>query len=271
MEGQEANRAGALRLTGPDDSGVLEAVLDSGRAGNRMTAQLHAELAAFWPVLAARDDVRAVLLRGRPDGFSAGSDLALVEEVVEGGGEARARMLEEARAIVLGALDCDLPVVAAVRGAAMGAALGLALLADVCVVSDDAVLADGHARVGVVAGDHAVLVWPLLCGMARAKRSLLLPERLTGAEAREIGLVAEAVPDPDVEATAHTLARRLAAQNPDATRWTKRALHHWYRLALPAFESSLAHEMLTYDTSAAAEGVRSLRERRRPDFRSAAS
>jgi enoyl-CoA hydratase len=260
---------GALELTGPDAAGVLDVVLRGVGPANRMTDALHRELAALWPLVARRDDVRCVLLRGAPGAFGAGSDPDYIASVIDGGGDHRARLHLEARDIVLGGLECEVPVVSAVRGAAMGAALALALVADVCVVAEDARLADGHARLGVAAGDHAVLLWPLLCGMARAKRLLLLPEVITGRQAHDIGLVAEVAPDREVEAVARALAERLAGQASLATRFTKRALNHWLRLGLPAFESSLAHEMLTYDTSAAREGIASLAEGRAPRFREA--
>ena len=258
--------AEALTLSRPDADGVVEVVLRGAGPHNRMTAALHRDLARLWPQLALRDDVRCLLLRGPAGSFGGGSDAELLAGVVDGDGDARARLAVEARELVTGALDCDVPVVAAVRGSAMGAALAVALLADVCVVADDARLADGHARIGVAAGDHAVLLWPLLCGMAQAKRHLLLPEVLTGRQAADIGLVAEAVADEEVEPTARALAVRLARQAPLGTRFTKRALNHWLRLGLPAFESSLAHEMLTYDTGHAREGITSLAEHRPPRF-----
>jgi enoyl-CoA hydratase len=232
-----------------------------------MTPALHRALAGLWRGLDRQEGVRSVVLLGAPGGFGGGSDPAYLAAVAHGDGEERARMLGEARDLVLGPLECDLPVVAAVRGRAYGAALAVALLADVCVVAEDAELADGHARVGVGAGDHAVLVWPLLCGMAQAKRRLLLPDALSGREAHAIGLVAEVAPDHEVDDRARELARRLADQATLGTRWTKRALNHWFRLGLPAFESSLAHEMVTYGTAAAREGVASLDEHRAPRFR----
>ncbi len=152
------------------------------------------------------------------------------------------------------------------RGGAVGAGVGIALLADFWGVGEDAVLADGHARVGVVSGDHAVLVWPLLCGIANAKRHLLLAEAISGERAKELGLVSECAPDAEVESVARGLADRLAATAPAATRWTKRALNHWLRAGIPAFESSLAHEILTYGSPSAVEGARSLAERRAPRF-----
>jgi enoyl-CoA hydratase len=268
MTGVDGHPAGSpLLLTGPDDAGVLNVQLVGSGPENRVPEALHAALAALWPGVAARRDVRCVLLRGAPGGFGGGSDAAFIRSVTEAGGDRRAQLHIEARDIVLGALDCEVPIVAAVRGAAVGAALSVALLADVCVVADDARIADGHARIGVGAGDHAVLVWPLLCGMAQAKRRLLLPEVLSGRQAHDIGLVAEVAPDDRVDAVAQELARRLADQAALATRFTRRALNHWFRLGLPAFESSLAHEMLTYDTAAAREGIASLVEQRPPRFR----
>ncbi len=258
-----------LDCVGPDTAGVLDVRIDSGRPGNRMTSELHRELAELWPALARQRDVRAVLVRGSAEAFSAGANHALIDHAVASDATERAVILEETREIVLGLLDCPLPVVAAVRGAAVGAALGVALLSDICVVAEDALLADGHARLGVAAGDHAVLTWPLLCGMARAKRLLMLAEAVSGAEAERIGLVAECRPDAEVEPAARELVARLAAAASPATRWTKRALSHWYRAALPAFESSLAHEMLSYATPAAAEGAASLRDGRPADFRAA--
>lgn len=268
--GEPASTAGdALVLTGPDATGVLDVVLRGAGPANRMTEALHRELAGLWPLVARHDDVRCVLLRGAPGAFGAGADPAYIASVVDGGGDHRARLHLEARDIVLGGLECEVPVVSAVRGTAIGAALAVALVSDVCVVAEDARLADGHARLGVAAGDHAILLWPLLCGMARAKRLLLLPEVITGRQAHEIGLVAEMAPDLEVEPLARALAERLAGQASLATRFTKRALNHWLRLGLPAFESSLAHEMLTYDTAAAREGIASLAERRAANFREA--
>lgn len=264
-KGSFADGFNSLRYDGPDERGVLIVTMDSGRPGNLMTAELHADLARLWTVLAARSGVRAVLIRGA-DGFCAGSDTELIEGTAWSTADELATLLEEARAIILGALSLELPLVAAVRGAAVGAALGLALTADICVVADDARLSDGHSRIGVPAGDHAVLLWPMLCGMAMAKRHLLIPDALTGMRAREIGLVSECVPDAEVDAHADGLAGRLAAQAPLSVRWTKRALAHWFRLALPAFESSLAHELLAYGTADAREGARSLTEHRRPNF-----
>ena len=256
----------ALRCRAPGTSGVLRVTLAPGTAANRMTAALHRDLAALWPAVAGDPAVRAVLLRSDDEDFCGGTDPALIAHAVAADATARAALLEESRAIVLGAVDCAVPVVGAVRGLAVGAALGVALLADACVVGPSTRLADGHARVGVVAGDHAVLIWPLLCGLGRARRILLLGDVVDGVEAERIGLVSDCVADGDVEARAEALATRLAALPPEATRWTKRALGHWLRLGLPAFDASLAYEMLSYALPGPAEAARQLTEGRSEDL-----
>src|SRR5690606_5581976 len=95
-------------------------------------------------------------------------------------------------------VNCSKPVVSAIRGAAVGAGLAAALLADISIAARNAKLLDGHTTLGVATGDHAVMVWPLLCGLAKARFHLLLNEPLSGDEAERIGLVARALPDEEV-------------------------------------------------------------------------
>lgn len=138
-----------------------------------------------------------MLLRGEGGVFSAGGSFGLIEEM-RASHEALLRVFWEARDLVLGPLNFPRPVVAAVEKVAVGAGLALALAADIAVVGKGTRLLDGHLRLGVAAGDHAVLLWPLLVGMAKAKYHLLLNEPLTGEEAERLGLVALAVEDEKV-------------------------------------------------------------------------
>ena len=179
--------------------------------------------------------------------------------------------LREAGDIVRTMIDCDTPIVSAINGVAVGAGLAVALMADVSIINEDARLTDGHIRLGVAGGDHAVAIWPLLCGMAKAKYYLLTADFLDGREAERIGLVSKAVPADLVLSTAMGIAEKLAAGPVDATRMTKRALNHWLRQALPNFEASLAYEMLNFLGPDAAEGLAALQEKRRPDFRGASA
>src|SRR5256885_2275430 len=179
---------------------------------------------------------------------------------------ARLRVFHEARALVYSIIDCRKPIVAAIDGPAVGAGLAVALLADISVAAPSARIVDGHTRLGVAAGDHAVIVWPLLCGIAKAKYHLLLCEPVDGVEAERIGLVSLCVPADELEERALEIARRLASGSQAAIAHTKLALNSWLRAAGPAFDASLALEFLDMTGPDVAEGVAAVRERRSPSF-----
>lgn len=179
----------------------------------------------------------------------------------------RARVWREARDLVYNVINCSKPIVSAMHGPAVGAGLVAGLLADISIAAKDARIIDGHTRLGVAAGDHAAIVWPLLCGMAKAKYYLLLCEPVSGDEAERIGLVSLAVEPADLLPKAYEVAERLANGSQTAIRWTKYALNNWLRTAGPAFDTSLALEFMGFSGPDVHEGVRSLRERRPPDFR----
>jgi enoyl-CoA hydratase len=247
------------------DGAVLAITLDDPERLNATDAQMHAELSRVFREVDHDTSIGAVVVTGAGRAFSAGGDLAWIAEQV--GDYARTMsVMREAGDIVRTMIDCDTPIVSAINGVAVGAGLAVALMADVSIIGEDVRLTDGHLRLGVAAGDHAVAIWPLLCGMAKAKYYLLTSDFLDGREAERIGLVSKAVPAQDVWPTALDVAQRLAAGPRDATRLTKRALNHWLRQSLPAFEASLAYEMLNFLGPDAAEGLDALRSKRAPRF-----
>jgi len=152
------------------------------------------------------------------------------------------------------------------RGPAVGAGLVAGILSDISIAAENARIIDGHTRLGVAAGDHACIVWPLLCGMAKAKYYLLLCDSVSGAEAERIGLVSLAVPDEELDAKSVEIATRLAEGAPSAIRFTKYALNNWFRMAGPTFDASLAMEFLGFTGPEAKEGLASHKEKRRPNF-----
>jgi enoyl-CoA hydratase len=244
---------------------VLEIILDTPGKLNATDAAMHAELAEIWRDVDADPEISVALLRGAGNAFSAGGDLALVESITRDF-TTRARVWKEARDLVYNLINCNKPVVSAMEGPAVGAGLVAGLLADVSVAAKSARIIDGHTRLGVAAGDHAAIIWPLLCGMAKAKYYLLLCEPLSGEEAERIGLVSKTCEDGKAYETALAIAVRLAAGAPAALRWTKYALNNWLRLAGPSFDASLALEFLGFSGPEVQEGMASLREKRRPDF-----
>src|SRR5207245_1674222 len=195
---------------------------------NAVNAAMHGELAAVWTTIDKDPDTRAVIIRGAGGTFSAGGDLELIDEVITDFG-ARARVLQETRELVYNVINCSRPIVSAMDGAAVGAGLVVGLLADVSIAARTARLIDGHTRLGLAAGDHAAIIWPLLCGMAKAKYHLLTCEPLSGEEAERIGLVSLCVSDEELHDRARREARRLAAASPTAIRWTKWTLNSWLR------------------------------------------
>ena len=250
--------------------GVLLITLDDPERLNATGADMHLQLSRVFRTVDDDPTVRAAVVTGSGRAFSAGGDLDWIAEQV--GNQAQTmRVMREAGDIVRTMIECDTPVVSAINGVAVGAGLAVALMADISVINEDARLTDGHIRLGVGAGDHAAAIWPLLCGMAKAKYYLLTADFLDGREAERIGLVSKAVPADEVLPTAMGIAERLAAGPVDATRLTKRALNHWLRQALPNFEASLAYEMLNFLGDDAAEGLAALQEKRAPEFPSARS
>jgi enoyl-CoA hydratase len=244
---------------------VLRLTLRAAGKLNAVSGDMHRELAAIWKTVADDDDTRVVLVRGADGAFSAGGDLDLVLDIANDPAT-RVRVFHEARDLVYNIVNCPKLVVSAMTGPAVGAGLAVGLLADVSLASPSARILDGHTKLGVTAGDHAVIVWPLLCGLAKAKYHLLLNEPLDGAEAERIGLVSLCVPDDELEDRALAIAQRLAESAQPAIRHTKLALNNWLRTAGPAFDASLALEFMDMTGPDVHEGVAAVREKRKPNF-----
>ena len=248
------------------EPGILEIVM--GEEGGKLstaTARLHAELAQIWLDVDRDPETRVAILRGAGKGFSAGGDLAMVEQITTDFA-ARARVWREARDLVYNVINCSKMVVSAMHGPAVGAGLVAGLLADVSIAARNARIIDGHTRLGVAAGDHAAIVWPLLCGMAKAKYYLLTCEQVSGEEAERIGLVSLCCDEVELQVKALEVVRKLASGAQTALRWTKYSLNNWLRLAGPSFDASLALEFLGFSGPEVKEGIASHREKRKPSF-----
>jgi enoyl-CoA hydratase len=254
----------SLELDRPDD-GILRITLRNPERLNSVDAAAHGQLAEVWHAVDRDPETRAVVVRGADGAFSSGGDLELVEDIARDW-ETRVRVFHEARDLVYNVVNCRKPIVAAIEGPAVGAGLAVALLADISIAAPSARIIDGHTRLGVAAGDHAVLVWPLLCGLAKAKYHLLLCEPVDGETAERIGLVSLCVPEAELHDRALEIARRLAQGSETAIAFTKLALNNWLRAAGPAFDASLALEFLGMTGPDVGEGVAAVRERRAPRF-----
>lgn len=252
------------------EHGILWLTLNRPEVLNAANAQLHTELVEVWDVVDRDPAVRVVVVTGAGRGFSAGGDLQLVENAYQNYEEI-IRILNEARDLVYNILRCSKPIISAINGPAVGAGLVVALLADISIAAEDARLADGHVRMGVAAGDHSAIIWPLLCGMAKSKYYLMTSGFVSGKEAERIGLVSVAVPQDEVIGKATEVATNLATGPRHAIQFTKRALNQWMLQASPIFDHSLALEMLGFFAPDMMAGVDGLRRRQKPNFPSAQS
>src|SRR5204863_67800 len=167
------------------------------------------EMARIWLDVDRDAEPRVPMLRGAGKGFSAGGDMAMVDEMTRDFAT-RARVWREARDLVYNMLNCSKIIISAVHGPAVGAGLAAALMADISIASKNARLIDGHTRLGVAAGDHAAIIWPLLCGMAKAKYYLLTSDEINGEEAERLGLVSLTCEKEKLLETALEVARKLA-------------------------------------------------------------
>ena len=249
-------------------NGVLLVTINRPEVLNAANARLHWEFTQIWPVVDADPKTRVVVVTGAGKAFSAGGDLSLVEDMA-GNPDALTRTMREASDLVYNMINLDKPVISAINGVAVGAGLVVALMADVSIIAETARFTDGHTRLGVVAGDHAAILWPLLCGMAKAKYYLLTADFIDGREAERIGLVTMCLPPDQVMPKALEVADRLARGSQISIQWTKRALNNWLRQAGPIFDQSLALEMLSFSYPDVREGVKAIREKRTPVFPSA--
>ena len=245
-------------------AGVLRITLD-GPGLNAVDHHVHRELADVWLAVDRDPETNVAVIQGAGKAFSAGGSFELLDDMMSDYA-VRTRVMREARDLVFNVINCAKPVVSAIHGPAVGAGLVAALLADVSVVGRTARIIDGHTRLGVAAGDHAAICWPLLCGMAKAKYYLLTCDTLTGEEAERIGLVSLCVDDEAVQDRALEVAETLSGGAQSAIRWTKHTLNNWYRAQSATLDASLAYEFYGFGGPDAREGLTAHTEKRAPRF-----
>lgn len=252
-----------LVLDWPADR-VLRIKMRRGKV-NAMNYQLHHDIAQIWRLIDRDQNVNAAIVTGDGEYFSAGGDFE-TDSKVRHDYDLMLAMVRDAHELLENMIACSKPIISAINGPAAGAGLAVALMADISVAARGATLVEGHTRLGVAAGDHAALIWPLLCGMAKTKFYVLTGETISGEEAERIGLVSLCVDDDKLMEKAVQIATSLSAGPPVALGWSKKALNGWLRQAWPLFETSSALETLGFFGPEFVEGMRSHLEKREPKF-----
>ncbi|MDJ0614467.1 MAG: enoyl-CoA hydratase/isomerase family protein [Rhizobiaceae bacterium] len=253
-----------LKIGYPADR-ILTITFDNPESYNSVDAETHTELTEIWRDIDADDKTHCVIVTGTGRAFSSGGDFDWIERMTEDHREVM-KTWKEAKDLVYNMINCNKIVISAINGPAAGAGLVVGLLADISIAGKAARIVDGHPRLGVAAGDVAAIIWPLLCGMAKAKYYLLSGKPLTGEEAERIGLVSLCVDDDALQQSALDTAQEMAQGSQSALRWTKYSLNNWLRQAGPIFDTSTALEMLGFLGPDAKEGLASLKEKRAPKF-----
>lgn len=245
---------------------VLTITLDNPPL-NAMTAQAHADLGQIWNVAANDPEVRVIVFTGAGErAFCAGGDL---NRMITNWPDRRQWLIgiEEARAMILGMLECPKPVICRINGHAMGLGASIALAGDITVMTETARIADSHVKVGLATGDGGALLWPNLIGLVEARRHLLSGEALTGADARAKGLITEAVPFAQLDEAVGRWVATLLAQSPEAVQATKQTLNlDLIEKARRYMDEMLRLETRSWESPNHPEAVRAILEKRAPNF-----
>ena len=232
---------------------------------NAVDELLHHEFGELFRTLKREREARAIVLVGEGKAFSAGGDFGWFPQLRDTA--ALDELRRDAKQMIWDLLDVEVPIVCGLNGSAAGLGASIALLCDLIVMSERAVIVDPHVNVGLVAGDGGAAVWPLLLGPLAAKRHLLLGEPLTAADALRLGVASEVCAPADVRERAIAWAQRIAAQPPLAVKGTKQAVNAQLKQSLlTSFDLSIALEIPCFLSSDHKEAIDALQERRPPIY-----
>lgn len=253
------------------EDGVLTITLSNPGKKNAVTPEMSAELSTIWEHCWLSDDVRVIVLTGDGHDFCSGVDLVGLNTAYDADAPKRTSVVNpttrSARKHVYGIMDCEKPIIAKVRGVAYGMGVNMALACDMVFVSESARLCDSHVKAGMVAGDGGVLLWPLLCGIHRAKEYLMTGEPISGPDAERIGLVNRCLPDALLDSHVADMASKLRDLPPHAVNYTKSAINIAVRqMTQSAFEASVAYEIYTMGMADFREATTAFKEKRKGTF-----
>jgi enoyl-CoA hydratase len=215
---------------------------------NSFDDRLHTGMRRVWDLLVDDTDARAVVLTGAGRAFSAGGYLPnFIRNYSDQ--QARRADIREAERLAKAMIGCELPIVAAVNGPAVGLGCSLAVMTDFVVMAEDTFISDPHVSIGLVAGDGGAVTWPSMMSLLKAKEYILLGDRIPAAEAERLGLCNRVVSKADVLDTAKSIAHRFAGLPVQALRDTKRALNmHLQAAANNVLSFALAAEFESFGT-----------------------
>ena len=253
------------RLKFERDGRVLCVIIDSGPM-NAVDFELHEELGKVFYEVQQDEDSDLILLTGAGRTFCAGGDMDWFQAMIDDTSKFR-DITTDAKRIINSLLEMEKPIVCRLNGAAAGLGASIALLCDVIVADERALIGDPHVKVGLVAGDGGAIIWPQLIGFARAKEMLLTGAMLRGSEAAAMGLVNYAVPAEELDAKVDEMVGKILANPRWAVRWTKTAINLVLRdISNKVTETALAYEVNSNATKDRQEAINAFIEKRPPNY-----
>jgi len=254
------------RFTFSRDGRVLTAAITSDHPVNGVDAAMHEEFGRVFTDLQRDTDSDIIILTAKGRAFCAGGDFDWFDEQISDPGKFR-DIAWEAKRIVTSILDMEKPMICRLNGAAAGLGATIALLCDIIIADERAVIGDPHVKVGLVAGDGGALIWPQLIGYAKAKELLMTGDMLTAPEAKTLGLINYAVPTDQLDAKVAELLSKIQANPKWAVRWTKTVTNIPLRaLAAQLMDASVGWESVSNYMDDRKEAVDAFREKRKPNL-----
>ncbi|GAA3703217.1 enoyl-CoA hydratase/isomerase family protein [Gordonia hankookensis] len=252
------------------DGEILRLCLDRPAARNAMTPTMVETMVRELTAAASDDSLRAVHISGSGSDFCGGADWVATnsgDRQRPRTGDLTRRIPHTAHRVIELVHDIQLPVVCSVRGWAVGLGCNLALAADFTVAADDAVFWEPFIARGFSPDSGSTWLLPRLVGLARARKMLLLGDKVSGTDAENWGLIHSAVAPDELDGAADTLVRRLADGPTVALGLAKQGINHQRGTIGEAMNSELNHLELACRTGDFKEGLAAFRERRPPGFR----
>ncbi len=254
------------RFTFERDDRVLTAAITSDHPVNGVDAAMHEELGRIFSDLQRDSESDIIILTGKGRAFCAGGDFDWFDEQISQPGKFR-DIAWEAKRIVSSILDMEKPMICRMNGAAAGLGATIALLCDMIVADERALIGDPHVKVGLVAGDGGAVIWPQLIGFAKAKELLMTGDLLTAKEAQDLGLINYALPTDQIDAKVAELVAKLQGNPKWAVRWTKTVTNIPLRaLAAQMMDASVGWESVSNYMDDRKEAVDAFREKRAPNL-----
>lgn len=248
------------------DNSICRVFLNRPEALNSLDMVMRAELNDCLDVIANDTEIRAMVLTGKGRAFCAGSDITTLQQEFQP--LAGRKRLKDLHAWLKKLINLEIPVIAAVNGAAVGAGFNLALACDIVIASEKAKFCQSFLKIGLVPDSAGLYVLPRIVGLAKAKELMFTAKMIDSSEAKNLGLVNQVLPEAELITAANSLAQELANGPTGAIGLTKRILN----ISLSSdLESILEFEACAQDvcfrTENFEEGKRAFFEKRKPIFK----